>query len=226
MAYEFYLGGIRFPVPPPTLKLKIKGQNQTMTLINGNEINVLNPPGLTEISFDALLPWTEYPFADYDGGFEPPEYFLGALEEMKNEQKPVKLLVIRESPQGESFFDTNMTVSLEDYTITEDAQDGFDVTVSINLKKYVFYSTQKYIIQESKEAEEAEVIVEESRDDSSAPELETYTVKNGDCLWNIAKQYLGNGSRYLEIYSLNRDQISNPNQIRAGQVLQMPEVNV
>lgn len=226
MAYEFYLGGIRLPVPPQKLKLKIKGQNETMTLINGNEINILNPPGLTEISFDVLLPSTEYPFAEYDGGFEPPEYFLSALEQMKKEQKPVQFLVIRESSQGDSFFDTNMTVSLEDYTITEDAKEGFDVTVSINLKMYVFYKTQKYVIQEQKKAEEAEVTVEESRDDSSAPETEMYTVKKGDCLWNIAKKHLGNGSRWKEIYDLNRDKISNPNLIRSGQVLKLPGVSV
>lgn len=227
MAYEFYLGGIRFPVPPQKMKLKTKGQNETMTLINGNEINVLNPPGLTEISFDVLIPWTEYPFAEYDGGFEPPEYFLSAFEEMKQGQKPVQFLVIRESPQGDSFFDTNTAVSLEDYTVTEDAKEGFDVTVSLNLKKYVFCKTQKYMIPEPEEAAgETEVVVEESRDDSSVPVIETYTVKSGDSLWKIAKQYLGNGNRYQEIYNLNRDKISDPNRIRTGQVLQMPEVSV
>lgn len=224
MAYEFYLGGIRFPVPPQKLKLKTKGQNETMTLINGNEINILNPPGLTEISFDVLLPWTEYPFAEYDGGFEPPEYFLSTLDVIKREQKPVQFVVIRESPQGDSLFDTNMTVSLEDYTVAEDAKDGLDVTVSISLKNYIFVSTQKYEIQETKEKEEAEVLVEEERDASSAPEHETYTVKKGDCLWNIAKRYLGNGSRYPEIYNLNRDKIRDPNRIQTGQVIKMPEV--
>lgn len=224
MAYEFYLGGIRFPVPPQKLKLKTKGQNETMTLINGNEINILNPPGLTEISFDVLLPWTEYPFAEYDGGFEPPEYFLSTLDVIKREQKPVQFVVIRESPQGDSLFDTNMTVSLEDYTVAEDAKDGLDVTVSISLKNYIFVSTQKYEIQETKEKEEAEVLVEEERDASSAPEYETYTVKKGDSLWNIAKRYLGTGSRYPEIYNLNRDKIRDPNRIQIGQVLKMPEV--
>lgn len=224
MAYEFYLGGIRFPVPPQKLKLKTKGQNETMTLINGNEINILNPPGLTEISFDVLLPWTEYPFAEYDGGFEPPEYFLSTLDVIKREQKPVQFVVIRESPQGDSLFDTNMTVSLEDYTVAEDAKDGLDVTVSISLKNYIFVSTQKYEIQETKEKEEAEVLVEEERDASSAPEYETYTVKKGDSLWNIAKRYLGTGSRYPEIYNLNRDKIRDPNRIQIGQILKMPEV--
>lgn len=225
MAYQFYLDGIRFPVAPQKLKLKIKGQNETMNLINGHEINILNPPGLTEVSFDLLFPWTKYPFAAYDGGFQTPEYFLNELERIQLAQKPVPFIVIRESPSGDSLFDTNLMVSLEDYDITEEAKEGFDVIVSVNLKKYIYYSIQKYTIQENGEnPEEAEVTVEEERDASGALELSTYTVVKGDCLWNIAKRYLGSGSRYREIYDLNRDKISDPNRIYPGWILRMPEV--
>ena len=50
----------------------------------------------------------------------------------------------------------------------------------------------------------------------------TYTVKRGDCLWNIAKKYYGNGSKYTTIYNANRDKIKNPNLIYPGQVLTIP----
>ena len=36
-----------------------------------------------------------------------------------------------------------------------------------------------------------------------------YTVKRGDTLWAIAKTYLGSGSRYTEIYALNKDVIES-----------------
>lgn len=49
-------------------------------------------------------------------------------------------------------------------------------------------------------------------------------MKRGDCLWNIAKALLGSGSRYTEIYNLNKDKIKNPNLIYAGQVLRIPGV--
>ena len=57
---------------------------------------------------------------------------------------------------------------------------------------------------------------------TSSPSGKTYTVKKGDCLWNIAKLLLGDGSRYTEIYALNRDKITNPNLIYPGQVLTIP----
>ena len=58
--------------------------------------------------------------------------------------------------------------------------------------------------------------------DTTKPAAGTYTVKTGDCLWNIARSELGSGSRWEEIYQLNRDSIRNPNQIQVGQVLVLP----
>lgn len=50
----------------------------------------------------------------------------------------------------------------------------------------------------------------------------TYIVVSGDCLWNIAKTHLGSGSRYIEIYNLNKDIIKNPELISIGQKLILP----
>ncbi len=50
-----------------------------------------------------------------------------------------------------------------------------------------------------------------------------YTVQHGDCLWDIAKKNLGDGSRWTEIYKLNTDVIgSNPGLIHTGIELKMP----
>jgi nucleoid-associated protein YgaU len=48
----------------------------------------------------------------------------------------------------------------------------------------------------------------------------TYTVRRGDCLWNIAKKLLGSGSRYTEIKELNG---MKNNTIYAGQILKIPK---
>ena len=50
----------------------------------------------------------------------------------------------------------------------------------------------------------------------------TYTVKEGDCLWNIAKKFYGNGSAYTKIYDANTNKIANPNLIYPGQVFVIP----
>jgi nucleoid-associated protein YgaU len=51
----------------------------------------------------------------------------------------------------------------------------------------------------------------------------TYTVKPGDTLSKIAKQVLGDANSYMEIFNANRDQLSDPDKIKPGQVLKIPQ---
>jgi nucleoid-associated protein YgaU len=50
-----------------------------------------------------------------------------------------------------------------------------------------------------------------------------YTVKAGDTLSKIAKEHLGNANAYMDIFNANRDQLSDPDKIRPGQVLKIPQ---
>jgi nucleoid-associated protein YgaU len=50
----------------------------------------------------------------------------------------------------------------------------------------------------------------------------TYTVKAGDTLSKIAKEHLGNASDYMKIFDANKDQLSDPDKIKPGQVLKLP----
>lgn len=52
---------------------------------------------------------------------------------------------------------------------------------------------------------------------------ETYTVKAGDTLSKIAKEKLGDANAYTEIFDANRDQLSDPDKIKPGQVLKIPQ---
>ena len=50
----------------------------------------------------------------------------------------------------------------------------------------------------------------------------TYTVKGGDTLSKIAKELLGDANAYPRIFEANRDQLSDPDKIKPGQVLKIP----
>ena len=43
--------------------------------------------------------------------------------------------------------------------------------------------------------------------DNKTSSSQTYTVKNGDCLWNIAKKFYGKGSEWTKIYEANKSAI-------------------
>lgn len=227
--YEVYLDKMLCPIAPSKLQLKIKNQNKTVNLINDGEVNILKKAGLTEVSFDLLLPNVKYPFAVYKSGFKNAKYFLDILENLKTSEKPFYFKVTRKFPNGKLLFDTNMKVSLEDYNTKEDVKEGFDVTVSVKLKQYKDYGTKTCTIinEQSEKPEEPEVTVavEETRPAETSPEPssnQSHTVKSGDCLWNLAKKYYGDGKKYTVIYEANKDKIKNPNLIYSGQVLTIP----
>jgi nucleoid-associated protein YgaU len=50
----------------------------------------------------------------------------------------------------------------------------------------------------------------------------TYTVKAGDTLSQIAKAHLGSAGAYMKIFELNKDQLTDPDKIKPGQVLRLP----
>jgi nucleoid-associated protein YgaU len=56
----------------------------------------------------------------------------------------------------------------------------------------------------------------------AAAAARTYTVKSGDTLSAIAKEHLGSANAYMKIFEANRDQLTDPDKIKPGQVLKIP----
>ena len=57
---------------------------------------------------------------------------------------------------------------------------------------------------------------------SASASAKTYTVKAGDTLSHIAKEHLGSAGAYTKIFELNKDQLTDPDKIKPGQVLRLP----
>lgn len=140
--YKFYLDKMLLPITPSKVQMEIKNKNKTLVLINEGEINVLKTAGLTEISFDVLIPCVNnYPYAVYQNGWKPAEYYLNKLEKLKTSKQPFQFIISRIFGK-KLLFDTNLKVSLEDYKITEDAQEGDCIKIAVSLKQYRDYSTK------------------------------------------------------------------------------------
>jgi len=68
-----------------------------------------------------------------------------------------------------------------------------------------------------------EIVAEIKATGTASAASTTYTVKSGDTLSKIAKLLLGDANAYMDIFNANRDQLNDPNAIKPGQVLKIPE---
>jgi len=62
-------------------------------------------------------------------------------------------------------------------------------------------------------------------DPSLAPppaQAKTHKVNPGDSLSKLSKLYYGDAGKYMRIFEANRDQLTDPNVIKVGQVLKIP----
>lgn len=64
-------------------------------------------------------------------------------------------------------------------------------------------------------------VQQQQKQPTPAPARE-YTIKSGDSLSKIAKQFYGNASDWQKIYAANKDQIKNPDLIQPGQKIKIP----
>ncbi|MFI3236818.1 MAG: LysM peptidoglycan-binding domain-containing protein [Lachnospiraceae bacterium] len=223
--YDVYLKDCLLPITPSNIVIKINNNNKTLNLINEGEINILKKAGLTDVEFECSLPQVQYPYSVYKSGFKNADYFLNIFEELKTSKKPFQFIICRKLPNNKRLFNTNIKVSMEDYKITEDAKNGFDVVVKVKLKQWKDYGTKTVNVTIA--ASKPKASVEPKREVTTSPAptstSKSYTVVRGDCLWNIAKRFYGNGSKYTVIYNANKGVIGgNPNLIYPGQVLTIP----
>lgn len=217
MAYYMYLDKTLFPITPGKITTKINGKNETLTLINEGEVNLIKSQGLTEIEIEELLlpAMQAYPFANYqkENGeamrFQNAKYYLDKLKTWKKKKKPIKWKLLRGTPDGTSLlWESDMDVTIEDYEIIEDAEAyGLDVCVKLNMKQYKYFGSKK-LIPKSKKNKYGQIIVQmknvRAKKKSTA---KSYTVKKGDTLRGIAKKKLNNVSKWKNIYNLNKKAI-------------------
>lgn len=256
--YTVYLGKVKLQVTPEKITMKIKNQNKTLSLIDGSQVNILKQAGLTDITFDALIPQVNYSFARYKNSkFRGAKYFLGELEKMKQSKKPVQFVVWRDMPsnaittlnafgtqqeaikstlKATSLFDTNISVSVEDYDIKEDFANGFDLIVSISLKQYVKYGTKLVTFKNPKDnTGKPKIEVKKNRGYGFSILMKNpYKVKKNDSLKSIARRFYDDELWADDIYKNNKKVIEEAakkngkktslkgTRLYAGTVLKLP----
>jgi hypothetical protein len=205
--YEFYFkigeDVLTFPITPSKLNIKVGSNNKVVSLINEGDINVLKSPSLVEIEFEARFPMRKYP---YSREILPFKDYFDKFKELKTNKKSFRFIVARATPSGISTWDTDLLVALEDFQMSESADEGDDVLIDFKLKQYKEYGIK--ILPESSTNNTTTSTSEQPRPTEGKNETSSvYVVQSGDCFWNIAKAAYGNATRWKEIYEANKEAV-------------------
>lgn len=194
---------LTFPITPAELTIKVGSKNSVVTLINGEDINILKSPGLTDIEFEARFPMRKYPYSREPENFQT---YFEKFQELKEKKKSFQFIVTRTTPNGKRLWDTNILVALEDFEIKESADEGDDVLVAFKLKQWKHYGVTTIKVQQKAQSTTSTSNINRPSANKTAT-TQTHKIKSGDTLWAIAKKYYDNGALYTKIYNANKTAI-------------------
>lgn len=219
--YYFYLDNLQIPIPPKSLEISYSNKNETIDLLQTGEVTIPKPLGLTEYSFEILLPNSKYPFnQSILEKSKKAEYYANKIHGMKLAGNPVKFTVVRMKPTGEMLSMITERVTIEDLETKEDHDYGFDMYISIKLRQWRDYGTKKLVIEENKDGS-ASASVKTERPTNKVPTKEVKSPNgfNKATLQRVVKQQFGNTNNLFKIAALNK--IAVPCYLGATQALSM-----
>lgn len=207
--YRFFIDQLELPYAPSELTVTIGSKNETVELINGNEINILKNPKLTEIKFECELPrGRQYAFANT---LVSSKTYTDYFEKLMLDKKPTELVITRPNPgKTKDFESTVLKVSLEGYDLKESAENAYDIKVSLKFKEYIEYGTVKTVkVTTPDNKDNGQTVTKPVTPVKPVDKNQSYTIKSGDTLWGISKKFYGDGSKWETIYNANKKVIED-----------------
>lgn len=217
-------GRLALSMPPEEIKCTFGTNFQSYTIINGGDVQIPKGEVLSSFSWEGTLPGASRKKASYvrKQHWRSPNEILNMWDRWRKKGIRLKLMVTETAINHDVFLDT--------YDADYSGGNG-DCKYSISFvlaKKMEIRTVGELGMQP--ETASGDTGVDDVRASSDGAESKTYTVKAGDCLWSIAQQCLGAGSRYGEIYDLNKSEIDAKNSgtgnpkytIYPGQVFTLP----
>lgn len=185
-----------FPVLPESIKMKEAGNDVTFQIDQVGEIFHKAKRSAVRISFSSYFPNAYGNYCNV-----PKQNFLSAekchkwIKQLMEAKNPAHFVLVG-GPLS-----INCYVLISGYNPEEDGGDAGTIHYSIELKEY--RSTSLRMIRNSRSGKKI-VKSDDKNRVSNKEAASSYTVKGGDCLWNIAKKIYGKGEEYTRLLSANK----------------------
>lgn len=203
---------LQLPMAPEKIQVEAATRFLTYDIMNVGEHQIPLGEELTGFRWTGILPGEKRKGAPYIQAWRDPNTIQGRFSIWRNRGKKLKLTV-----PGTPI---NHVVYLVSYSCEYAGGMGdIEYTIEFCHAKEIIVNTEG---QQTTQGGGSSALTAKTPT-TQAPTAKTYTVKSGDSLWKIAQSTLGSGSRWKEIYNLNKSTIGgNPNRIYPGQVFNLP----
>lgn len=177
-----------FPVNPNQIDYKAETYFQTYNIINKGAVKIPSGEDVTVIGWECFFPGEKLKKAPYVRNWEDPAIKHKYLENWRQNGTALQLNIT-----GTPF---SFWVYIDTYEATlKDALGNIHYRIEFSKVINIAVDTVK-----SK-------VVKTTGSQRTSSSSKTYTVKSGDCLWNIAKKFYGSGVQWTKIYNANKDTI-------------------
>lgn len=205
LSYNNHQQELTLPVNPGEFTISTGNNNTVVDIQNLGELNLIGTRRLAEIELVSFFPANPEEYGTQNYQLKPYEA-VAMIAGWRTKREPIRLIITDTS--------FNLPVSIEEFEYGEHGGTR-DVNFTLRLKEYRFIKVS--------------TITDPTPAGMKAPRPETktqpktYTVKAGDNLFLIAKNQLGDGSKWRSIYTANTGVIGkDPNLIKPGQKLVIP----
>lgn len=127
---------IQLPVPPAEFSISKAQGNETVTVENVGEINLIGKEKLSSISLSSFFPAQKYQFVQVGNLLKPYEY-TKIIDSFKISGKPIRLLITET--------DINDFFTIDSFEYGEKDGSG-DVYFSISFKQYKYIKVQTQVV--------------------------------------------------------------------------------
>lgn len=188
--FDYNNDTIRLPVNPEKFSIGIEQEGTKKNVVGLGAINIIGDVKLQTIEFEAEFPCQPLSYITTKNQFKGPYFYLEKFQKYMKDKNPIRFILTRDYSEAKDLKNISILVTIDSLDIDEEALEEGDLKINFSLLEYKSFTSKTVNIVIQKKIH----VVKEStpaRPASTPPvaQTRTYTVKKGDCLWNIAKKY-------------------------------------
>lgn len=185
---------IRLPVIPSEFERVIDAGYDTNAIIGLGDVAILTSNGLAQLSLSSFFPNNEYSFNEYSNVPKPYD-MVRYFKEWKNKGTVVRVIF--------TGTDINQEMYITNFAYGERDGTG-DVYYNMDLLEYRPIIVPTITENNSNNTQNTNRPTDTNNKNDSSNKQKTHKVVKGDCLYDIAKKYYGNGNSYPKIKEANK----------------------